>query len=173
MSNFLQTYYEHVAERAAIGIVPKALDAQQTVQLIELLQSPIAGKEAELLELFETRIPAGVDDAAKVKAEFLTNVANGNITSPLISPEHAVKLLGTMSGGYNVAPLIDLLDNAKLAPLAVQALSHTLLILIVSKISLLKHNKVMLTLNKLSNLGQTPNGLLLVRHLQKNHTDGI
>ncbi|WGE55794.1 bifunctional aconitate hydratase 2/2-methylisocitrate dehydratase [Actinobacillus equuli subsp. equuli] len=128
MSNFLQTYYEHVAERAAIGIVPKALDAQQTVQLIELLQSPIAGKEAELLELFETRIPAGVDDAAKVKAEFLTNVANGNITSPLISPEHAVKLLGTMSGGYNVAPLIDLLDNAKLAPLAVQALSHTLLI---------------------------------------------
>lgn len=75
MSNFLQTYYEHVAERAAIGIVPKALDAQQTVQLIELLQSPIASKESELLELFETRIPAGVDDTAKVKAEFLTGLA--------------------------------------------------------------------------------------------------
>lgn len=128
MPNFLETYYEHVAERAAIGIVPKALDAQQTVQLIELLQSPIAGKETELLELFEMRIPAGVDDAAKVKAEFLTSIANSNITSPLISPEHAVKLLGTMNGGYNVAPLIDLLDNAKLAPLAVQALSHTLLV---------------------------------------------
>ncbi|WP_018651006.1 bifunctional aconitate hydratase 2/2-methylisocitrate dehydratase [Actinobacillus capsulatus] len=128
MSNFLQTYYEHVAERAAIGIVPKALDTQQTVQLIELLQSPIAGKESELIELFETRIPAGVDAAAKVKAEFLTNVANGNITSSLISPEHAVKLLGTMSGGYNVAPLVDLLDHAQLAPLAAKALSHTLLI---------------------------------------------
>ncbi|SUT86057.1 bifunctional aconitate hydratase 2/2-methylisocitrate dehydratase [Actinobacillus ureae] len=128
MSNFLQTYYEHVAERAAIGIVPKALDAQQTVQLIELLQSPIASKESELLELFETRIPAGVDDTAKVKAEFLTGLANGSITSPLISPEHAVKLLGTMSGGYNVTPLVDLLDHAQLAPLAAKVLSHTLLI---------------------------------------------
>ncbi|QPB41980.1 bifunctional aconitate hydratase 2/2-methylisocitrate dehydratase [Rodentibacter haemolyticus] len=128
MSQFLQTYYEHVAERAAIGIVPKALDVQQTIQLIDLLQSPIVGKEKELLELFETRIPAGVDEAAKVKAEFLTNVANGNITSPLISAEHAVKLLGTMSGGYNVSPLIELLENTELAPLAATALSHTLLI---------------------------------------------
>lgn len=128
MSHFLQTYHEHVAERATIGIVPKALDAQQTVQLIELLQSPLSGNDTELLELFETRIPAGVDDAAQIKAEFLTRIANGIITNPLISAEHAVKLLGTMSGGYNVSPLIHLLDNAQLAPLAAEALSHTLLI---------------------------------------------
>ena len=128
MSNFLAEYQSQVAERAALGIVPKALDLAQTEQLITLLKKPIEGKEAELLALFETRVPAGVDDAAKVKAEFLAQIAKGAETSPLISPEKATQLLGTMSGGYNVQPLIDLLENDKLAPLAVEALSHTLLI---------------------------------------------
>ena len=128
MSNFLAEYQSQVAERAALGIVPKALDLSQTEQLIALLKNPIKGKEAELLALFETRVPAGVDDAAKVKAEFLAQIAKGEDTSPLISPEKATQLLGTMSGGYNVQPLIDLLENDKLAPLAANALSHTLLI---------------------------------------------
>lgn len=128
MSNFLAEYQSQVAERAALGIVPKALDLSQTEQLIALLKRPIEGKEAELLALFETRVPAGVDDAAKVKAEFLAQIAKGAETSPLISPEKATQLLGTMSGGYNVQPLIDLLENDKLAPLAAKALSHTLLI---------------------------------------------
>ncbi|EEV24251.1 bifunctional aconitate hydratase 2/2-methylisocitrate dehydratase [Actinobacillus minor 202] len=128
MSNFLAEYQSQVAERAALGIVPKALDLSQTEQLIALLKKPIEGKEAELLALFETRVPAGVDDAAKVKAEFLAQIAKGAETSPLISPEKATQLLGTMSGGYNVQPLIDLLENDKLAPLAAKALSYTLLI---------------------------------------------
>lgn len=128
MSNFLAEYQSQVAERAALGIVPKALDLSQTEQLIALLKKPIEGKEGELLALFETRVPAGVDDAAKVKAEFLAQIAKGAEISPLISPEKATQLLGTMSGGYNVQPLIDLLENDKLAPLAVEALSHTLLI---------------------------------------------
>ncbi|WP_303818717.1 bifunctional aconitate hydratase 2/2-methylisocitrate dehydratase [Actinobacillus minor] len=128
MSNFLAEYQSQVAERAALGIVPKALDLSQTEQLIALLKKPIEGKETELLALFETRVPAGVDDAAKVKAEFLAQIAKGAETSPLISPEKATQLLGTMSGGYNVQPLIDLLENDKLAPLAAKALSYTLLI---------------------------------------------
>ena len=128
MSNFLAEYQSQVAERAALGIVPKALDLSQIEQLIALLKNPIKGKEAELLALFETRVPAGVDDAAKVKAEFLAQIAKGEETSPLISQEKATQLLGTMSGGYNVQPLIDLLENDKLAPLAAKALSHTLLI---------------------------------------------
>ncbi len=128
MSNFLAEYQSQVAERAALGIVPKALDLSQTEQLIALLKRPIEGKEAELLALFETRVPAGVDDAAKVKAEFLAQIAKGAEISPLISPEKATQLLGTMSGGYNVQPLIDLLENDKLAPLAAKALSYTLLI---------------------------------------------
>lgn len=128
MSNFLANYQAHIAERAALGIVPKALDAAQTAELITLLKNPIQGKESELLNLFENRIPAGVDDAAKVKAAFLAQLAKGEEKCDLISAGKAVELLGTMAGGYNVQPLIDLLNNEKLAPLAAKALSHTLLI---------------------------------------------
>ncbi|WP_109079345.1 bifunctional aconitate hydratase 2/2-methylisocitrate dehydratase [Aggregatibacter kilianii] len=128
MSNFLAQYQSHVAERAALGIAPKPLDAQQTRALIELLKAPVAGTEKELLALFENRVPPGVDEAAKAKAEFLTTLANGTESCPLISKKRAVELLGTMSGGYNVQPLIDLLDDNELAPLAVKALSFTLLI---------------------------------------------
>ena len=127
MSDFLQNYQKHVDERAAQGIVPKPLDAEQTAQLVALLKNPPADKADFLLELFETRIPAGVDEAAYVKAGFLSALAKGEAHSPLISPEQAVKLLGTMQGGYNIEPLLEALDNEKLAPIAAEALSATLL----------------------------------------------
>ena len=124
----LTQYRQHVAERAAEGVVPKPLDATQVAALVELLKQPTAGDEAEILDLLANRIPAGVDEAAYVKASFLTAVAKGDEHSPLLSAEKATELLGTMLGGYNVAPLIELLDNANLAPIAANALSHILLI---------------------------------------------
>ncbi|HDR1286635.1 TPA: bifunctional aconitate hydratase 2/2-methylisocitrate dehydratase [Pasteurella multocida] len=127
MSDFLQSYQQHVDERAALGIVPKPLDAEQTAQLIELLKKPPADKADFLLNLFETRIPAGVDEAAYVKASFLAAVAKRDVQSPLISAEKAVQLLGTMQGGYNIEPLLHALDDETLAPIAVEALSTTLL----------------------------------------------
>ncbi|WP_133408321.1 bifunctional aconitate hydratase 2/2-methylisocitrate dehydratase [Parashewanella tropica] len=123
----LEAYRKHVEERAAEGVVPKPLDAQQVADLIELLKNPPAGEDEFILDLFENRIPPGVDEAAYVKAGFLDAVAKGEANSPLISAAHAVKLLGTMQGGYNIEPLIAQLDNKELAPLAVTALSHTLL----------------------------------------------
>ncbi|MGC6326164.1 bifunctional aconitate hydratase 2/2-methylisocitrate dehydratase [Pasteurella multocida] len=127
MSDFLQSYQQYVDERAALGIVPKPLDAEQTAQLIELLKNPPADKADFLLNLFETRIPAGVDEAAYVKASFLAAVAKRDVQSPLISAEKAVQLLGTMQGGYNIEPLLHALDDETLAPIAVEALSTTLL----------------------------------------------
>jgi aconitate hydratase 2/2-methylisocitrate dehydratase len=124
----LEQYRKHVAERAAEGIVPKPLDAAQTAALIELIKNPPAGEENFLLDLLANRIPAGVDEAAYVKAGFLTAIAKGEATSPILSPTEATRLLGTMLGGYNVAPLIDLLDRPDLAPIAAKGLSHTLLI---------------------------------------------
>ena len=124
----LETYRKHVAERAAEGVVPKPLNAEQTAALIELIKQPPAGEEAFILDLLENRIPAGVDEAAYIKAGFLAAIAKGETTSPILTAERATELLGTMLGGYNIAPLIDLLDNAELAPIAVKALSHTLLV---------------------------------------------
>ncbi|MBC2770512.1 bifunctional aconitate hydratase 2/2-methylisocitrate dehydratase [Pusillimonas minor] len=123
----LDTYRQHVAERAALGIPPLPLSAQQTADLIELLKNPPAGEESYLLDLITHRVPAGVDDAAKVKASYLAAVAFGTEKCALISPEKATELLGTMLGGYNIQPLIELLDNAALAPVAANALKHTLL----------------------------------------------
>ncbi len=123
----LEAYRQHVEERATEGLPPLALDAQQTAELIELLKNPPAGEDEALIELFTHRVPAGVDDAAYVKAAFLTAVTKGEASSPLINAEHAATLLGTMLGGYNIQPLIDLLDNPELAPIAVTALSKTLL----------------------------------------------
>ncbi|MEL4015798.1 bifunctional aconitate hydratase 2/2-methylisocitrate dehydratase [Dryocola clanedunensis] len=123
----LEEYRKHVAERAAEGIVAKPLDATQMAALVELLKNPPAGEEAFLLDLITNRVPPGVDEAAYVKAGFLAALAKGDATSPLISPEKAVELLGTMQGGYNIHPLIDALDNEKLAAIAAKALSHTLL----------------------------------------------
>ncbi len=123
----LVEYRKHVAERAAEGVVPKPLDATQTAALVELLKNPPKGEEEFLLDLIVNRIPPGVDEAAYVKAGFLTALAKGETTSPLITPEKAVELLGTMQGGYNIHALIGSLDNDKLAPIAAKALSHTLL----------------------------------------------
>ena len=124
----LEQYRQHVAERAAEGIVPKPLDAEQVAALVELLKNPPSGEEAFLLELLEQRIPAGVDEAAYVKAGFLAAVAKGETRSPVVSAEKATELLGTMLGGYNIAPLIDLLDDAQMAPTAAKALSQILLV---------------------------------------------
>ena len=123
----LEEYRKHVAERAALGIVPKPLDASQTAALVELLKSPPAGEEAFLMDLLVNRVPPGVDEAAYVKAGFLAAIAKGDAVSPLLSPEKAIELLGTMQGGYNIHPLIDALDNETLAAGAAKALSHTLL----------------------------------------------
>ncbi|AWK43248.1 MULTISPECIES: bifunctional aconitate hydratase 2/2-methylisocitrate dehydratase [Photorhabdus] len=123
----LEEYRKHVAERAAQGVVPKPLDATQAAALVELLKSPPKGEEDFLLDLLINRIPPGVDEAAYVKAGFLAAIVKDETISPLITPEKAVELLGTMQGGYNIHPLIDALDNEKLAPIAAKALSHTLL----------------------------------------------
>lgn len=124
----LESYRQHAAERDALGIPPLPLSAKQTAELIELLKAPPAGQEAFLLDLITHRVPAGVDDAAKVKASYLAAVAFGTEKCTLISDEKATELLGTMLGGYNISPLVDLLDNAKLGTLAAEALKKTLLV---------------------------------------------
>lgn len=123
----LETYRKHVAERAAEGVVAKPLDAEQVAALVELLKNPPAGEQDFLKELLSSRIPPGVDEAAYVKAGFLTAIAKGEAHSPILTTAEAVELLGTMQGGYNIQPLIDLLDHDTLAPLAAKGLSHTLL----------------------------------------------
>ena len=123
----LEAYRKAAAEREALGIPALPLTAQQTADFVELLKNPPAGEGEFLVELLAHRVPPGVDDASKVKASFLAAVAEGSAQSPLISPEYATELLGTMLGGYNIHPLIELLDNNKLAPIAAEALKHTLL----------------------------------------------
>jgi aconitate hydratase 2 / 2-methylisocitrate dehydratase len=123
----LEQYRNHVAERAAEGIVPKPLSADQVAGLIELLKNPPAGEEAFLLDLLANRIPAGVDEAAYVKAAFLSDVAKGQTTCVLVSREEATRLLGTMLGGYNIPSLVELLDDAQVGPVAAGALKNTLL----------------------------------------------
>lgn len=124
----LEQYRAHVEERAALGVPPQPLTDTQTADLIALLKNPPAGEEAYLVDLLENRVPAGVDQAAYVKAAFLNAVAKGEATSPLVSKERAVYLLGTMLGGYNVEPLISLLDDKELGGLAADALKKTLLV---------------------------------------------
>ena len=128
-ATFLQTYRNHVAERAVLGIPPLPLSAVQTAELIELLKSPPAGEDAFLLDLITHRVPAGVDAAAKVKASYLAAVAHGTEKCPLLSREKATQLLGTMLGGYNISPMIALLDDTEtsVATQAASGLKHTLL----------------------------------------------
>jgi len=123
----LAAYRQHAAERNALGIPPLPLDAKQTAELIELIKAPPAGEERFLVDLLTHRVPPGVDDAAKVKASFLAAVAHGELKVALISRAKATELLGTMVGGYNVHPLIELLDDAEVAPQAAAALKKTLL----------------------------------------------
>ncbi len=124
----LDVYRAHVAERAEQGLPPLPLDAEQVAALVELLKQPPAGEEALLVELLEQRVPPGVDPAAYVKAAFLADLAQGTAQSSLIDRARATFLLGTMLGGYNVQPLIALLEDAEVAELAADALSKTLLI---------------------------------------------
>jgi aconitate hydratase 2/2-methylisocitrate dehydratase len=123
----LQAYRQHVTERAALGIPPLPLDAHQVAALIELIKAPGAEDTAFLMDLLTHRVPPGVDDAAKVKASFLAAVAHGELSVALISKAKATELLGTMVGGYNVHPLIELLDDADVAGVAAAALKKTLL----------------------------------------------
>ena len=123
----LEAYNAQVAERAALGIPALPLTKDQTAELIGLLKNPPKGKEAELVDLITYRVPAGVDEAAKVKAEFLAAVAKGTDKSPLISRIKATELLGTMLGGYNIAPLVELLADAECAAAAAEVLKKTLL----------------------------------------------
>ncbi len=123
----LESYRKHVDERAAQGIPPLPLNPEQVADLVALLKNPPAGEEEFLLELISNRVPAGVDQAAYVKAAFLADVAKGEASSPLIDAVKAAELLGTMLGGYNIAPLIEALDSDELAPTAAKSLSHTLL----------------------------------------------
>ncbi|WP_028486484.1 bifunctional aconitate hydratase 2/2-methylisocitrate dehydratase [Thiomicrorhabdus chilensis] len=126
----LEAYRSHVAERAEQGIPPLPLDAEQTAKVVELIKNPPEGEEAFVLDLLSNRVPPGVDEASYVKAGFLADVAKGEVAVDLITPEKATFLLGTMLGGYNVQPLIELLDspNSAVAEEAVKALSKTLLV---------------------------------------------
>ncbi len=124
----LEAYRSHVAERAALGIPPLPLNAQQTADLVELLKNPPKGEEDFLVELITYRVPAGVDDAARVKAAFLAAVAKGETQCALISRVRATELLGTMLGGYNVKPLIDMLGDAECGAAAAEGLKKTLLV---------------------------------------------
>ena len=124
----LEAYREHSKERAAQGIPPLPLDAEQTAGLVELLKSPPSGEEAFLMDLISERVPPGVDDAAYVKAAFLTDIAEGTASSPLIDAKCALELLGTMMGGYNVATLVEFLDHDQLGAVAAEQLKNTLLV---------------------------------------------
>jgi aconitate hydratase 2/2-methylisocitrate dehydratase len=123
----LKAYREHTAERAALGIPALPLDALQTAELIELIKNPPQGEDAFLLDLLTHRVPPGVDDAAKVKASFLSAVAHGDVKVTLVGKAKATELLGTMVGGYNVKPLIDLLDDKEVGAVSAEALKKTLL----------------------------------------------
>jgi aconitate hydratase 2/2-methylisocitrate dehydratase len=123
----LEAYRNHIAERAQLGVPPLPLDAEQTAALVELLKQPPVGEEETLVDLLRNRVPAGVDQAAYVKAGFLAAITRGEAASPLVDAVAAVEILGTMLGGYNIEPLIAALDNENLAASAATALSHTLL----------------------------------------------
>ena len=124
----LEAYRAHVQERAELGIPPKPLDPEWTAELVELLKAPPAGEEAFLLDLIANRVPPGVDEAAYVKAGFLSAIVTGEASSPLIDAAAAVKLLGNMHGGYNVATLVNLLDDDALAESAAEELKGTILV---------------------------------------------
>ncbi|MDY3306395.1 bifunctional aconitate hydratase 2/2-methylisocitrate dehydratase, partial [Psychrobacter sanguinis] len=124
----LDAYRKHVEERAQLGTVPLPLSEHQTADLVELLKNPPAGEEEFLMDLLVNRVPAGVDQAAYVKAAFLAAIVKGEAVSPLIDKKKAVDILGTMQGGYNVLPLVEALDDAEVAENAAAALKKTLLV---------------------------------------------
>ncbi len=123
----LEAYRQHVAERAALGIPPLPLNVKQITEVIELIKNPPAGEGDFLVDLISHRVPAGVDNAAKVKASYLAAVAHGTEITPLLSREKATELLGTMLGGYNISPMVELLDDAVVGVIAANGLKKTLL----------------------------------------------
>ena len=123
----LDVYQKHVAERKAEGVVPKPLSAKQVAELVEIFKNDPQENRDFLIELLENRIPPGVDEAAYVKAG-LADVAKGNVKTSLLSRERATELLGTMQGGYNIQPLVDLLEDSQLSKIAGDALAQTLLV---------------------------------------------
>jgi aconitate hydratase 2/2-methylisocitrate dehydratase len=129
VDTFFDDYAAHVEERKAQGIVPLPLNAEQVAALVEIVKNPPSGRESEIIDLLENRIPPGVDEAAYVKAAFLAAITTGEASSPLVSKKRAAELLGTMQGGYNIEPLVNLLDSddTELAETAADQLSHTLL----------------------------------------------
>jgi len=124
----LDSYQSHVEERAALGIPPLPLSVEQTTALVELLQNPPAGEEEKLVDLLTNRVPAGVDDAARVKAGFLAQVAKGEVACALVTKVRATELLGTMLGGFNIEPMIALIDDAECGAAAAEGLKKTLLV---------------------------------------------
>lgn len=124
----LEAYRKHVAERAAEGLVPKPLNPEQVAGLVELLKNPPAGEEETLFDLIANRVPPGVDQAAYVKAGFLSALIKGEASSPIIDRKQAITLLGNMHGGYNIVTLVESLDDTELAELAAEELKHTLLV---------------------------------------------
>jgi len=129
LSAFKDEYAALVSARAAEGLVPKPLDAKLTASLCEELKAPASGESEFLVDLLTSRVPPGVDEAAYVKASFLKSIVDGSVTSPAVSKAQAVELLGTMQGGYNVATLIETLDDeGELGSLAVAALKRTILL---------------------------------------------
>ena len=124
----LEAYRKHAEERAAQGIPPTPLTAEWTNELVEALKNPAAGDEDFLVDLITNRVPPGVDEAAYVKAGFLTAITKGDASSPLIDRKLAAELLGQMLGGYNVATLVGLLDDAELSEVAAEQLKNTLLV---------------------------------------------
>ncbi|MFT5112009.1 MAG: aconitate hydratase 2/2-methylisocitrate dehydratase [Parasphingorhabdus sp.] len=123
----LESYRQHIEERAQQGIPPLPLNSEQVTALVELLKSPPAGEEEFLVNLLIDRVPPGVDDAAYVKAGFLAAITRDETQSPLIDKARAIELLGTMLGGYNIEPMVALLDDEEMAGLAAEQLKYTLL----------------------------------------------
>ena len=126
-SSFMANYQKHVDERAAIGIVAQPLNAAQVADLTAQLTNPPVEEAERMLQLLTDRVPPGVDEAAYVKAGYLAAIASGEASSPIISAKHAIELLGTMQGGYNITPLVDALDSAELGEAAAEALGKTIL----------------------------------------------
>jgi len=125
----IEEYKAHTAQRAELGVPPLALTADQTAQLVELLKASPIVDEAYAMDMFENKVPAGVDDAAYVKAAFLNDVVQGNTKCDVIDPVKACKILGTMLGGFNVTPLVEALKiDGEVANEAATQLKNTLLV---------------------------------------------
>ncbi|MEH6638258.1 MAG: bifunctional aconitate hydratase 2/2-methylisocitrate dehydratase [Porticoccaceae bacterium] len=123
----LEAYRKHIEERSAEGVPPKPLSPEWTADLVELLKAPPAGEDEFLLDLITNRVPPGVDEAAYVKAGFLSAIVNGEASSPVVDRAKAIELLGMMLGGYNITTLVDSLDDSELGESAAEQLKHTLL----------------------------------------------